>query len=147
MADKVTGDHIDNVPQTAVAAPRMFLLFFGFPVLSFRPWSYSVFSYCCSVLPATSPGGHDTSQFILFHSICFYFSVRFFLPFVFFVNASGLLAFVCRTCRTYVIPLFTLLTTLEDSISVSWLCDLRVSISLGGRDTGCAGCRRVGRTS
>ena len=69
---QVTGDQTDNVlGRTSVyyatptanccPCPEDVLLCFGFPVLPFRPWSYSVFSYCCSVLPATSPGGHDTS--------------------------------------------------------------------------------------
>ena len=29
----------ENLLQTAAAAPKMFLLCFGFPVLPFRPWS------------------------------------------------------------------------------------------------------------
>ena len=51
--------------------------------------------------------------------------------------------------RWHVIALSTLLTALTRRISVSWCCDHRASISLGGRisaDIACAGCRRVERT-
>ena len=45
---------------------------------------------------------------------------------------------------------YALLTTLQCSFSMSWFCDNRACISLGGGIgtgiTGCAGCRRVERT-
>ena len=53
------------IPQTAAAALKMFLLCFGFPVLPFRSWSYSVSRTDAAVLLCLPHlrGGHDTSQF------------------------------------------------------------------------------------
>ena len=144
------------LPQTAAAAPKMFLLCFGFPVLPFRPWSYSVFSYCCcSVLPATSPGGHDTSWFILFYYVILFFHV-FLRPFRSSLCQRIWIASICMSYLSYPLPwqVIALSTHLTASrctgrISVSWFCDRRACISLGGRigtDTGCAACRRVERT-
>ena len=106
---------------TAATAPNMFLLCFGFPVLPFRPWSYSVFSYCCSVLPATSPGGHDTSEFTLFYvNLCYFilshFIICFFVPFVFLcqriwiaINSVCINHMSCPV-RRHVVPLSILIT-------------------------------------
>ena len=115
MADKVTGDQTDHVvgrtsayyatPTTnCCGCPEYVFVVTRFSCpLPFRPWSYSVFLYCRSVLPATSsPGGHDISLSLpgLYYALTYLF-VCFFVPFVLLsVNASGLLAFVCRTCRT-----------------------------------------------
>ena len=144
------------VPQTAAAASKVFLLSFGFPVLPFRPWSFSVFSCCCSALPATSPGEHDTSSFIYF--ILFVVCCHLFLcPFCFSLCQRIWIASICMShlpypVRRHVIPFSTLLPTLlilcTRSISVSWFYDHGACISLGGRtgtDTGCAGCRGVER--
>ena len=57
------------------------------------------------------------------------------------------MSYLSYPVRRQVIALSTLLAALQCSISVlSWFCDYRACISLGGRidtDTGCAGCRRV----
>ena len=91
------------VPQTTAAASKVILLSFGFPVLSFRSWSYSIdvivlvlFHFVCHI----SGGARYlffTILFCIMSLFCCYF--YFFAPLVFFsVNASGLLAFQC-TCR------------------------------------------------
>ena len=72
---------------------------------TFSPWTHT--SDDCYIYPLSLVLATAT---VSFHS---FFSVRFFVPFVSICNASGLLAFVCRTCRTLVIPLSTLLTTLN----------------------------------
>ena len=62
---------------------------------------------------------------------------------------SILAAFVKQSylyVRWQVIALSTLLTAIQCSISVSWFCNHRACISLGGRigtETGCDGCSRV----
>ena len=93
----------------------------------------------CFVLSVTSPGGGTTP-------FCFYFYVHFFFFFfVSFVLFSVIARFNVKNTHT----LSTLLTALQCSISVSWLCDHRAGISLGrriGTDTVCAGCRWVERT-
>ena len=148
------------LPQTVAAAPKMFLLWFGFPVLPFRPWSYSVFSYNTAVLfclPHLRGVRHLLAYSI---SVSFYFSDFFFFfqlflcPFCFSLCQRTCIACICMPylsdpVRRHVIPLSSLYTTLVCSISVSWFCDYRAWTSLGGRistDTGCAGCRRVERT-
>ena len=111
MVDRVTANQTDNVvcrTSAHYATPTTnccvfsedVLLCFGFPVLLFRPWPYSVFSYR-SILPATSPGVHDTFQLMLYFTYIYIYFSCFFVPFVFLsVNACGILIFVCRTCRT-----------------------------------------------
>ena len=71
-------------PKTAAAALKVLLLFFGFPVLSFRSWSYSVdvvaLSCFVSHLRALR-GAHDTSCFAMFSNsiiLCVSLSLPFF---------------------------------------------------------------------
>ena len=147
---KIRRNSVYDAPlrQNAAAAPRIFSLYFGVSVL-LPPWSYSVFSYCCSVQPATSPGGHNTSCFFLH-----YIFYNFFQLFRFSLCQRIWIATICMPYPSYpiqrhVFALSTLLTTLVCSISVSWFCDHRTCISVGGKnrtDTGCAACRPVERT-
>ena len=97
---------------------------------------------CCSTRPnAIKKESPPTTFFFLVCHISggarhLFFFLLLFCFFVFFVIFS-------------VIALSTLLTALQCNISVSWFCDHRACISLGGRigaDTRCAGSRRVKRT-
>ena len=88
------------LPKTAFAPPKM-LLCFGDPVHPIRLGSYSVSSYCCFVLPATSPREHDTLVFSSFHEKNKKKQWFLFVPFVLLSsNVSVLLIYVRRTCRT-----------------------------------------------
>ena len=151
------------VPQTAAAASKVFLLCYGFPVRSFRSWSFSL---CVVVLPAAalfcfvchiSGGARHLLFKLLPRSISFHHFFLFNL-FNFFVSLS--LSFfsvcqririaissICMPCLSYparwpVIALSTLITALQRSISVSWFCDHRACISLININEGSA--RRLG---
>ena len=167
MADRVTGNQTDNVvcrkslptmlptPTThCCGCPEDVFVVLRFSCPSLSPlvllcFLVLLFCFACHIF-----GG---ARHLLVYSISFhffsYFFFCFFVPFVFlFVNASGLLASVCRACRTQSdgTSFHCLLCLLRQYVVfVSWFCDHRACISLGGRigtDTGCAGCRRVERT-
>ena len=150
------------IPQTNADASKVLLLSFDFPVPSFRYWSY----YFCGVALVSScfashiSGGGTTPLFSLFCTSLFYclLFLCFFVPFAFLsVNKYGLLRSFCMhvsyPARWPVIALLLCLVhynVVLRGISVSWFCNHRAFISLGGRidtDTGCAGCRRIERTA
>ena len=109
--------------------------------------------FCLSITSISEGARH---QFFFFFLVLYYFYHVIFVSLslsFFSVNASGLLRSFCMhdvsyPVRWHVIALSTLLTALQCSISVSWFCNHRTCICLGGRigtDTGCAGCRWVER--
>ena len=107
--------------------PRVLLLCFGFPVLSFRSWSYSIY-LCCAVLfwlPHLRKG-HDTSFY--FYLFVYYFEVLFICFFVFRSFCH------CIVYSAYCIAMYVLIVYLFRGFVTAELC-----IYLGGRigtDTG-----------
>ena len=113
MTDRVTEDQIDYVGKTSLCLlcypyhkllrlPRRCFccasVFLSFPFALGR----TLFSRTAVVLFCLPHLRGGTTPLGLFYFIMlFYFFMCFFVPFVLLsVNASGLLAFVCRTCRT-----------------------------------------------
>ena len=100
MADRVTGDQTDNVvgrtsgyyatPTTnCCGCPEHVFVVLRFSCPSISP--LVVLSYCCCVLPATSPGGARHLRVV--HSISFYFFLFFQLflcPFRFYLLSTHL---------------------------------------------------------
>ena len=147
-----------HVPQTAGAASKVVLLSFGFscPCLSLLV----VFSLlCCCARIALFCLSHlrgGTTPLFYFAVLYCFIILLFFLflcPFRFSLCQRIWIASFCMYVsywvRWHAIALSTLLIALQCSISVSWFCNHRTCISLGGRIgtyKGCAGCQRVERT-
>ena len=93
MTDRVTGDQTDYVGRTSAYHATPTTNCCGCPedvfvVRRFACPSISLLVALCFlvllfVLPATSPGGHETSLFILFHFIFFLIFQLFLCPFRF----------------------------------------------------------------
>ena len=116
-------------------------VFLSFPVALGRTLCCCIVLFCLSHLR----GGHDTFFFSFFLFLCLF---RFSLCQRIWI-ASICVSYLSYPVRWQVVALSTVLTALQFGISVSWFCDHRACISLGGRigtDTRCAGCRRVETT-
>lgn len=92
------------LPKTAFAPPKM-LLCFGDPVHPIRLGSYSVSSYCCFVLPATSPREHDTLVFSSFHEKKQKKTMVSFCPFRFTLFQRICIAHICAPYLSHPVPL------------------------------------------
>ena len=140
-ADKVARYQTDYVGKTCLCYPYHTLLRLprncfccALPVLSLLVVLCLFMLLYRFVLVVTSPGGAQHSLFIFYYFISFFVVSSVFLS----VNASGWLAFICRTCRIQYVGrslhclLCLLHYALQCSIYVSWFCDHRACISLEG---------------
>ena len=121
------------LPQTAAAAFKVLFLFcFGFPVLSFRSWSYSFYSALVWFCFVCHISGGGTAPLCIYLFIYIYVFLSSLSPSFFSLSLHCLLCLL----RCNVVSLCGGFVTTE-----------LVSL-LGGRigaDSACAGCRRVER--
>ena len=118
--------------QSAAAASEVLSLCFGFPVLSFGSWSYSVYAvvvYCCicKVLFCFFCRSHLGVVRHLFHLFLFISICLFVALFHVLVVSFSLTLLVLSWHRLLCLLLTS--TALQCSISVSWFSDQRACIS------------------
>ena len=119
-----------RLPRVLFLCSSVFLSFrFALGCTSTGILFYAVVLFCFACHIISLRKGHDTSS-ISFYLFAYYQVFDYLL--IFFISLS--LSFFCH-CIVYsaVVILLSTRTALQCSVSVSWFCDRRACISLGGR--------------